>query len=374
MPFRMYSRAAWILKNATPRLINSSAVGETTFCPRKDLKLGGRKEKLWKIRVRDNEVSKSHLKGNAKQTTSHLCSRLARGSFDVSTAKRSLSFGWLASEKIMARNKIFRVAEPFLLSALAFKCKVLFKWHRFPPPLCSVSTPPLPVPYWSFLFSLPSPSHPISLSLFLSLLGHVSFSSYLRLLSSSFFHLVSSTRFDILYLTFLLFLVGGTVRTQLRRPWDKRLHFLIFKCAQTSYPAIVCPTEALRRGFRADKPVQPSMHATNAAASYYRVPLCSHLLSLLSSFSRLLSLPLYVSFLVSLRSSLTANKARSSRWKMQIATGESNGYEIVRDAVLSFRTDPVITKSQGSFFSSHGIALVAMVGLGSTRANLREEY
>lgn len=193
---------------------------------------------------------------------------------------------------------------------------------------------------------------PLTLSLFLSLslLGHVSFSTYLRLLSSSFFHLVSSTRFDILYLTFLLFLVGGTVRTQLRRPWDKRLHFLIFKCAQTSYPAIVCPTEALRRGFRADKPVPPSMHAANAAASYYRVPLCSHLLSLLSSFSRLLSLPLYVSFLVSLRSSLTATKARSSRWKMQIATGESNGYEIVRDVALSFRTDPVITKSQGSFF------------------------
>ena len=354
-----------------PRLINSSAIGETTFCPRKDLKLGGRKEKLWKIPVRDNQVSKSHPKWNAKQTTSLLCSGLARGSLDVSTAKRWLSFGWLASEKIMARNKIFRVAEPFLLSALAFKCKVLFKWHRFPPPLLLCLNASSSCPLLVFLvlstFSL-------SPYLSVSLLGHVSFSWYLRLLSSSFFHLVSSTRFDILYLTFLLFLVGGTVRTQLRRPWDKRLHFLIFKCAQTSYPAIVCPTEALRRGFRADKPVQPSMHAANAAASYYRVPLRSHLLSLHSSFSRLLSLPLYVSFLVSRRSSLTATKARSSRWKMQIATGESNGYEIVRDAALSFRTDPVITKSQGSFFSSRGIALVAMVGLGSTRANLQEEY
>lgn len=154
-----------------------------------------------------------------------------------------------------------------------------------------------------------SPSHPISLSLSLYSATFHSLRTY-AFSRLPFFHLVSSTRFDILYLTFLLFLVGGTVRTQLRRPWDKRLHFLIFKCAQTSYPAIVCPTEALRRGFRADKPVQPSMHAANAAASYYRVPLCSHLFSLLSSFSRLLSLLLCVSFLISPRSSLTAAKAR----------------------------------------------------------------
>lgn len=66
---------------------------------------------------------------------------------------------------------------------------------------------------------------------------------------------------------------------QLRRPWDKRLHFLIFKCAQTSYPAIVCPTEALpRRGFRADKPFQPSMHAGLQRCCI--LPLCSLSLSL----------------------------------------------------------------------------------------------
>lgn len=84
-----------------------------------------------------------------------------------------------------------------------------------------------------------------------------------------------------------------TQQHQLRRPWDKRLHFLIFKCAQTSYPAIVCPTEALpRRGFRADKPFS-TLDACRPPTSLHPLPLCSlsffpekRFHALLPSFSR----------------------------------------------------------------------------------------
>jgi len=107
---------------------------------------------------------------------------------------------------IIARNGIFQVAGRFLLSGLAFECKVLFKWHR------------------SFVRSfVRSLARGVSISPFPSL----SFS-------------LSST---------------GLRRCEVC-PWDKRLHFLIFKCVQTSYPANppTRSTEVLQRGFRADKP------------------------------------------------------------------------------------------------------------------------
>lgn len=44
--------------------------------------------------------------------------------------------GAVFTEKMIARNRIFRVAGPFLLSVLAFKCKALFKWRPpFPRPV-----------------------------------------------------------------------------------------------------------------------------------------------------------------------------------------------------------------------------------------------
>lgn len=158
----------------------------------------------------------------------------------------------LASEKIIARNKIFRVAGPFLLSVLAFKCKVLFKSRQVStaPSVSLIALLSRPFPH-----SSPSLSHPLCLPLLFSL-------------SPPLFPLLLP--FDSISFILYSSLPRRRSRTQqLRRPWDKRLHFLIFKCAQTSYPAIVCPTEALpRRGFRADKPFQPSMHAgSNVAAS-----------------------------------------------------------------------------------------------------------
>ena len=89
--------------------------------------------------------------------------------------------------------------------------------------------------------------------------------------SISFFPLPSIS----LSLSLSLSLFRRRGSAQLRRPWDKRLHFLIFKCAQTSYRAIVCLTEALRRGFRADKPLQPpqpSMHASPASTARQAPP------------------------------------------------------------------------------------------------------
>lgn len=89
-------------------------------------------------------------------------------------------------EGIIARNGIFQVTGRFLLSGLAFECKVLFKWHRHR-----------------------------------SLVRSVSIRSTLSL---SFPH----RYFCVPRLCAVVY--GGC-------PWDKRLHFLIFKCAQTSYPA-----------------------------------------------------------------------------------------------------------------------------------------
>lgn len=77
----------------------------------------------------------------------------------------------LASEKIIARNKIFRVAGPFLLSVLAFKCKVLFKSRQVSTnpsvPYCSSfsSLSPFlalrhPSPLIPFVFHSLSPHHP----------------------------------------------------------------------------------------------------------------------------------------------------------------------------------------------------------------------
>lgn len=212
----------------------------------------------------------------------------------------------LASEKIIARNKIFRVAGPFLLSVLAFKCKVLFKSRQ-------ISTNPS-VPYCSSFSSL---------SPFLAL-------RYPSPLIPFVFHSLSPItlplsplRFDILYPTFFSSSSPVSHAAQLRRPWDKRLHFLIFKCAQTSYPAIVCPTEALpRRGFRADKPFQPSMHACLQRCCI--LPLFSRLLSISSlslffveTLPRFPSLFLLVSWTVQLCG--VGPRCGSSRWKMQIA-------------------------------------------------------
>lgn len=110
---------------------------------------------------------------------------------------------------------------------------------------------------------------------------------------------------------------------QLRRPWDKRLHFLIFKCAQTSYPAIVCPTEALpRRGFRADKPFS-TLDACRPPTSLHPLPLCSLSLSLFFSRKTLprspsLFLPAWT---IQLRA--VGPRCASSRWKMQIANARA---------------------------------------------------
>lgn len=145
----------------------------------------------------------------------------------------------------------------------------------------------LPVPYCSFLF--PLPLRPIVSSL--------SAPTQSRFVSppSTISFLLRPVRHPHSISLSSLSRRAAPVCTQLRRPWDKRLHFLIFKCAQTSYPAIVCPVEAPRRGFRADKPLQLSMHA--AAASYARVSLFrAHL---------------FHSVLL---------RWRGSRWKMQIAT------------------------------------------------------
>lgn len=135
-----------------------------------------------------------------------------------------------------------------------------------------------------------------------------------------------------------------TQQHQLRRPWDKRLHFLIFKCAQTSYPAIVCPTEALpRRGFRADKPFS-TLDACRPPTSLHPLPLCSLSLSLFfQKNASTLSFPLSPGVdyptprcWTSLRQFAVENANRQR---------ESNGYEIVRDLSLPlsprFRTtDP----------------------------------
>lgn len=86
------------------------------------------------------------------------------------------------------------MAGRFLLSGLAFKCKVLFKWRS------------------SFVRSL---ARSVSILALLLLPLSPPLSS---LPSATFYSCVSS-------------LCAG-------RPWDKRLHFLIFKCAQTSYPAM----------------------------------------------------------------------------------------------------------------------------------------
>lgn len=211
----------------------------------------------------------------------------------------------LASEKIIARNKIFRVAGPFLLSVLAFKCKVLFKSRQVStaPSVSLIALLSRPFPH-----SSPSLSHPLCLPLLFSL-------------SPPLFPLLLP--FDSISFILYSSLPRRRSRTQqLRRPWDKRLHFLIFKCAQTSYPAIVCPTEALpRRGFRADKPFQPSMHAGLQRCCI--LPLCSLSLSL-SLFCR--TLPRFPSLFLLARTIQLCGvgpRCGSSRWKMQIANARA---------------------------------------------------
>lgn len=208
----------------------------------------------------------------------------------------------LASEKIIARNKIFRVAGPFLLSVLAFKCKVLFKSRQVStaPSVSLIALLSRPFP--------PSLSHPLCLPLLFSL-------------SPPLFPLLLP--FDSISFILYSSLPRRRSRTQqLRRPWDKRLHFLIFKCVQTSYPAIVCPTEALpRRGFRADKPFQPSMHAGLQRCCI--LPLCSLSLSL-SLFCR--TLPRFPSLFLLARTIQLCGvgpRCGSSRWKMQIANARA---------------------------------------------------
>lgn len=218
----------------------------------------------------------------------------------------------LASEKIIARNKIFRVAGPFLLSVLAFKCKVLFKSRQVStaPSVSLIALLSRPFPH-----SSPSLSHPLCLPLLFSL-------------SPPLFPLLLP--FDSISFILYSSLPRRRSRTQqLRRPWDKRLHFLIFKCAQTSYPAIVCPTEALpRRGFRADKPFQPSMHAGLQRCCI--LPLCS--LSLSLSFLQNAST---FSFPLSPRADYPTLRRWTSLRQFAVENAnrqrESNGYEIVRE-------------------------------------------
>lgn len=221
-----------------------------------------------------------------------------------------MATGALASEKIIARNKIFRVAGPFLLSVLAFKCKVLFKSRQ-------VST----TPSVSLIAPLSRPFPPIP---FLPSLIPFVFHSFFPSSPPPLF-----PPFDSISFIRRSSLPRRRSRTQqqqqhqLRRPWDKRLHFLIFKCAQTSYPAIVCPTEALpRRGFRADKPFS-TLDACRPPTSLHPLPLCSLSLSLFFSRKTLprspsLFLPAWT---IQLRA--VGPRCASSRWKMQIANARA---------------------------------------------------
>lgn len=282
----------------------------------------GRKRKREKKEERRGEESsfrKNHLKQIVSSFSSLEERERKRGLHEILESE-TMATGALASEKIIARNKIFRVAGPFLLSVLAFKCKVLFKSRQ-------VST----TPSVSLIAPLSRPFPPIP---FLPSLIPFVFHSFFPSSPPPLF-----PPFDSISFIRRSSLPRRRSRTQqqqqhqLRRPWDKRLHFLIFKCAQTSYPAIVCPTEALpRRGFRADKPFS-TLDACRPPTSLHPLPLCSLSLSLFfqknaSTFSFPLSpgvdYPTPRRW-TSLRQFAVENANRQR---------ESNGYEIVRDLSL----------------------------------------
>lgn len=282
----------------------------------------GRKRKREKKEERRGEESsfrKNHLKQIVSSFSSLEERERKRGLHEILESE-TMATGALASEKIIARNKIFRVAGSFLLSVLAFKCKVLFKSRQ-------VST----TPSVSLIAPLSRPFPPIP---FLPSLIPFVFHSFFPSSPPPLF-----PPFDSISFIRRSSLPRRRSRTQqqqqhqLRRPWDKRLHFLIFKCAQTSYPAIVCPTEALpRRGFRADKPFS-TLDACRPPTSLHPLPLCSLSLSLFfqknaSTFSFPLSpgvdYPTPRRW-TSLRQFAVENANRQR---------ESNGYEIVRDLSL----------------------------------------
>lgn len=282
----------------------------------------GRKRKREKKEERRGEESsfrKNHLKQIVSSFSSLEERERKRGLHEILESE-TMATGALASEKIIARNKIFRVAGPFLLSVLAFKCKVLFKSRQ-------VST----TPSVSLIAPLSRPFPPIP---FLPSLIPFVFHSFFPSSPPPLF-----PPFDSISFIRRSSLPRRRSRTQqqqqhqLRRPWDKRLHFLIFKCAQTSYPAIVCPTEALpRRGFRADKPFS-TLDACRPPTSLHPLPLCSLSLSLFfQKNASTLSFPLSPGMdyptprrWTSLRQFAVENANRQR---------ESNGYEIVRDLSL----------------------------------------
>lgn len=279
----------------------------------------GRKRKREKKEERRGEESsfrKNHLKQIVSSFSSLEERERKRGLHEILESE-TMATGALASEKIIARNKIFRVAGPFLLSVLAFKCKVLFKSRQ-------VST----TPSVSLIAPLSRPFPPIP---FLPSLIPFVFHSFFPSSPPPLFPPFDSISF--IRRSSLPRRRSRTQQHQLRRPWDKRLHFLIFKCAQTSYPAIVCPTEALpRRGFRADKPFS-TLDACRPPTSLHPLPLCSLSLSLFfQKNASTLSFPLSPGVdyptprcWTSLRQFAVENANRQR---------ESNGYEIVRDLSL----------------------------------------
>lgn len=273
-----------------------------------------KREKKEERRGEESSFRKNHLKQIVSSFSS--LEKRERGLHEILESE-TMATGALASEKIIARNKIFRVAGPFLLSVLAFKCKVLFKSRQ-------VST----TPSVSLIAPLSRPFPPIP---FLPSLIPFVFHSFFPSSPPPLFPPFDSISF--IRRSSLPRRRSRTQQHQLRRPWDKRLHFLIFKCAQTSYPAIVCPTEALpRRGFRADKPFS-TLDACRPPTSLHPLPLCSLSLSLFfqknaSTFSFPLSpgvdYPTPRCW-TSLRQFAVENANRQR---------ESNGYEIVRDLSL----------------------------------------
>ena len=85
-----------------------------------------KREKKEERRGEESSFRKNHLKQIVSSFSSLEERERKRGLHEILESE-TMATGALASEKIIARNKIFRVAGPFLLSVLAFKCKVLFK-------------------------------------------------------------------------------------------------------------------------------------------------------------------------------------------------------------------------------------------------------
>lgn len=230
---------------------------------------------------------KNHLKHETNSIHALRRAKRERELHEIFESKTTTTVA-LASEKIIARNKISRVAGPFLLSALAFKCKVLFKSRaRFHHPLCplllSLSRP--------FPYSL-SP-HPLCLSLLFP---------------------PSSPPFDSIS-DVLLFLAG------LARSWDAPGTRGFISWYSNALKHHTRPSCAPWRRYHAAVSARisrfnPRCMAANVAASCC----CYARVFLPSLFRRNLLLPSFSSVrTLQLRRRWTG----SSRWKMQIANARA---------------------------------------------------